>query len=1110
MKKRNLFIYILIVLLLLPSIGLSEEDQLWVMDDLGFLSGFDNEEKEKEYMEAHNGVLTVPIKVSGTDVKALSKDPHAAYWFGNFYDPTLYDKIVFPDEFKETSDFKFEWYDNAYEFNVAVIFPEEFKNPPEYFKFSYLRNFKDGFIYDGIADINSTEISPYDDDSWKDVADKAFLVHNRSKDLYERMKSYEYFKIIASDLEAVDGNLSEYVNKEPKKGLAEAKANKHVLINPARIRVNYLDKNGEKIAPSEDIVGEKTYKYDFKIGNNGGDKPEIYLEKPLDNKYSPEERDKLAKEGQLYLKDYSIYEGNIPEVKEGSPDPTSLNQDDLKALHEQAFDETFFLLGKNREPIQIQPKAIEGYKAPKAKEVKLDSTDGFNLNKKDFVWEKEINLVYLDEEAESPTDELTVQYYVEGHDPIVKKVKKGSKAPKISDPEPIDGRKFLGWYKNNKKWDFDTEITEDLFLIAKFEEETPDKPDLDKLPLQNLVDQIKDEKEEDYTAETWSIFQAELIRAQQLLNIDSPTQEELDTAHSTLKAAYDNLRFRKPDKLKLTEVEEVPALRVAVNTEEVEALQQLPKTIEIKGSNGKTYEVEVQWKLYNYNGTKKGDYLAKGSYSLPEAFKDDKVREITTLIIVDSQEKLAFDSFDPLDKIILEKGQSLNLPSTVRVNYKDGTTRRLDVDWDTSNFDSNSIGTTLIKGSVEGIDEEVSIEVEVVDHVSDSTDGNSDIASKMLDIRGHWGERAIVWTLENGIFKGTYQNTFEPDRSISRGEFITVLYRLSGDVNGDYSKNRFFDVGNGAYYDKPIEWARQKNIVLGYEDNTFRPDQRISREELATIIDRFNNYMNFRFQAFAMPEFNDIDQVSKWAKTAVRQLQASGIMRGQGDNMFVPKSLTSRAEVAQILFNMDQYVVSVNSNIKTDMDINDEPEKKEDIELPLDPMDTVDDNNETILPNKDQDEPNVDDQNDDSEQPEDTSYATVSIDMLTLRNRMDMLNDDVDPSLVPTDGYVLAPTKVEIEDGESAFNALKRAAKDNDIDLDYEYDSRYNSVYLQAVNGIGEFSAGKGSGWMYHVNGKYPDRGLSIVKLKDGDNLQVRYTLNYGKDLGASLEPYNE
>lgn len=105
-----------------------------------------------------------------------------------------------------------------------------------------------------------------------------------------------------------------------------------------------------------------------------------------------------------------------------------------------------------------------------------------------------------------------------------------------------------------------------------------------------------------------------------------------------------------------------------------------------------------------------------------------------------------------------------------------------------------------------------------------------------------------------------------------------------------------------------------------------------------------------------------------------------------------------------------------------------------------------------------------------------------------------------DEKYVPSDGVILAETEVKIAEGESVFDALKRACEENDIQLEYENSSM--GAYIKGLNYIYEFSCGTMGGWLYSVNGESASVGCSEYELKDGDKVSWYYTC----DIMSSFE----
>ena len=136
-------------------------------------------------------------------------------------------------------------------------------------------------------------------------------------------------------------------------------------------------------------------------------------------------------------------------------------------------------------------------------------------------------------------------------------------------------------------------------------------------------------------------------------------------------------------------------------------------------------------------------------------------------------------------------------------------------------------------------------------------------------------------------------------------------------------------------------------------------------------------------------------------------------------------------------------------------------------------------------------------------------FVTITIQAKTLLNHWDLL----DPSLqseayVPKNGVILKQTKYELlSEKDSVWDVLQRATREHKIQLEYQgaNENMYNSVYIEGINHLYEFSAGPLSGWMYAVNGVYPNYGCSQYVLKDGDSIVWNYTVDLGRDLGQSV-----
>ncbi len=118
--------------------------------------------------------------------------------------------------------------------------------------------------------------------------------------------------------------------------------------------------------------------------------------------------------------------------------------------------------------------------------------------------------------------------------------------------------------------------------------------------------------------------------------------------------------------------------------------------------------------------------------------------------------------------------------------------------------------------------------------------------------------------------------------------------------------------------------------------------------------------------------------------------------------------------------------------------------------------------------------------------------------------------DDLDPYLqsdeyVPPDGVILPKTEYVLRPGDTVYDILARAVRYNKIQMEYQGADKnaFGSVYIQGIHYIYEFSCGALSGWMYKVNGEFPDYGCSRYQLHHGDVIEWVYTCDLGRDVGC-------
>ena len=164
-----------------------------------------------------------------------------------------------------------------------------------------------------------------------------------------------------------------------------------------------------------------------------------------------------------------------------------------------------------------------------------------------------------------------------------------------------------------------------------------------------------------------------------------------------------------------------------------------------------------------------------------------------------------------------------------------------------------------------------------------------------------WFYDDVKFVSEKGIMNGTSRNTFGPNVAITRGMIVTILYRMEGEpaVTRDCP---FTDVKSGSYYEKGVSWASENDIVSGYGNGIFGPNDEITREQLAAILFRYAQYKKFDVNAKTdLTKYADYNKVSTWASNALNWANANGLVNGAGRTSLNPKGYATRCQSAAIL-----------------------------------------------------------------------------------------------------------------------------------------------------------------------------------------------------------------
>ena len=179
------------------------------------------------------------------------------------------------------------------------------------------------------------------------------------------------------------------------------------------------------------------------------------------------------------------------------------------------------------------------------------------------------------------------------------------------------------------------------------------------------------------------------------------------------------------------------------------------------------------------------------------------------------------------------------------------------------------------------------------------------------DVRpSDWYHDAVNYVCENGLMNGTSDTAFSPNATTSRGMIVTILYRLAGSPDMPESNwgYPYADVDTNAYYSAPVYWARMNDLVTGYSDTQFGPNDAITREQLTAILYRYADHLGLDTDTGFIPDkyydFSDYQSVSRYATNAMSWCVNKGIVSGS-DGKLNPHGTATRAEVATMLMNAE-------------------------------------------------------------------------------------------------------------------------------------------------------------------------------------------------------------
>ncbi|ABR46530.1 S-layer domain protein [Alkaliphilus metalliredigens QYMF] len=169
-------------------------------------------------------------------------------------------------------------------------------------------------------------------------------------------------------------------------------------------------------------------------------------------------------------------------------------------------------------------------------------------------------------------------------------------------------------------------------------------------------------------------------------------------------------------------------------------------------------------------------------------------------------------------------------------------------------------------------------------------------AQNLTDIDGHWAKERIQDWVAAELLSGYPDGSFKPDQSISRAEFMSLVNK-----SFDYTVEKegsFSDVSKDEWFASVVAVANGAGYISGYDDETMKPNQPISRQEVATIITKI---MKLEENVEQAAEFTDHEGIAQWSKGFIGAVSAARYMNGYPDGSFQAKKEMTRAEAVAAL-----------------------------------------------------------------------------------------------------------------------------------------------------------------------------------------------------------------
>ena len=167
-----------------------------------------------------------------------------------------------------------------------------------------------------------------------------------------------------------------------------------------------------------------------------------------------------------------------------------------------------------------------------------------------------------------------------------------------------------------------------------------------------------------------------------------------------------------------------------------------------------------------------------------------------------------------------------------------------------------------------------------------------------------WYHEGVDFALAKGFMNGMDTGIFSPDTNITRGQLVTVLYRMAGTPAVEAS-TPFTDVAEGRFYSDAVAWAYENEITEGVTDTLFAPNTDVTREQLVTFLYRYAQRKGLKTDAVgSLDQYPDAGSIGNFAVEPMTWAVTNGIVDGL-DGKLAPKAASTRAQIATVIMRFE-------------------------------------------------------------------------------------------------------------------------------------------------------------------------------------------------------------